>query len=176
MRPRNHSVPLAESQQHVIDPTNPRGALDDGIEDRLHVRGRPADDAEHLGCCGLMLQGLPQFCIALLDLFEQAHVLDSDHRLVGERFEELDMFLGERTNLHSTDHDRPDRTPSRNNGVASTVRTPMLLAKRARKSSLVLLSDHECEWFADQYGSARNSAAVDWDSSRCAFDDLGNGP
>ena len=58
MSPRNHDVPLAESQHHVINPTNPRGALDDGIEDRLHVRGRAADDAEHLGGCGLMLQGL----------------------------------------------------------------------------------------------------------------------
>ena len=39
MRPRNHHVPLAESQHHIIDPTNPGGALDDGVEDRLHVRG-----------------------------------------------------------------------------------------------------------------------------------------
>ena len=32
-----YTVPLAESQQHIINPTNPRGALDDGVEDRLHV-------------------------------------------------------------------------------------------------------------------------------------------
>ena len=38
MSPRNHIVSVAESQHHVIDPTNPRGALDDGVEDRLHVR------------------------------------------------------------------------------------------------------------------------------------------
>ena len=66
MSPRNHSVSLAESQHHVINPTNPRGALDDGIEHRLHVRGRAADDAEHLGRRRLMLQGLAQFCVALL--------------------------------------------------------------------------------------------------------------
>ena len=66
MSPRNHNVPVVESQDHVIDPTNPRGALDDGIQDRLHVRRRAADDAEHLGRCRLMLQGLAQFCIALL--------------------------------------------------------------------------------------------------------------
>ena len=65
MSPRNHSVSLAESQHHVIDPTNPRGALDDGVEDRLHVGGRAADDAEHLGRCRLMLQGLAQFRVAL---------------------------------------------------------------------------------------------------------------
>ena len=66
MSPQNHSVPLAESQHHIINPTNPGGALDDGVENRLHIRGRAADDAEHLGRCGLMLQGLAQFCIAFL--------------------------------------------------------------------------------------------------------------
>ena len=65
MSPHNHSVALAESQHHVIDPTNPRRALDDGVEHRLHVRRRAADNAEHLGRCGLMLQRLAQFCIAL---------------------------------------------------------------------------------------------------------------
>ena len=87
MSPRNHSVPLAESQHHVINPTNPGGALDDGVEDRLHVRRRAADDAEHLGRCRLMLQGLAQFCVALLEFLEQPHVLDGDDRLVGEGFE-----------------------------------------------------------------------------------------
>ena len=67
MSPRNHR-PLAESQHHVINPTNPRGALDDGVEHRLHVRRRAADDAEHLGRCRLMLQGLAQFCVALLQI------------------------------------------------------------------------------------------------------------
>src|SRR5262249_46726402 len=47
------------------DPANACGALDDGIKNRLHVGRRAADDAEHLGRCSLMLQRLPQFCIAL---------------------------------------------------------------------------------------------------------------
>ena len=98
MSPRNHSVPLAESQHHVINPTNPRGALDDGVEHRLHVRGRAADDAEHLGGRGLMLQRLAQFCVALAEFFEQPHVLDGDHRLVGEGLDEIDLPLGERLN------------------------------------------------------------------------------
>ena len=71
MSPRNHSVSLVESQHHVIDPTNPRGALDDGVEDRLHVRRRAADDAEHLGGRGLMLQRLAQFRVALAEFLEQ---------------------------------------------------------------------------------------------------------
>ena len=93
MSPRNHRVALAESQHHVIDPTNLRRALDDGVEHRLHVRGRAADDAEHLGRCRLMLQRLAQFCVALLDLFEQPHVLDRDHGLSGKGFKKLDLFI-----------------------------------------------------------------------------------
>src|SRR5262245_50525573 len=56
-----------------------------------------------------MLQGLAQFRIALLDLLEETNILDSDHCLVGKSFEELNMLLGKRANLHPTDHDRPDR-------------------------------------------------------------------
>ena len=65
--PAKPYVPLAESQHHIINPTNSCRALDNGVKDRLHVRGRAADDAEHLGCCGLMLQGLAQFRVALID-------------------------------------------------------------------------------------------------------------
>ena len=92
MSPRNHSVPLVESQHHVINPTNPRGALDDGVEDRLHVRGRAADDAEHLGRRRLMLQRLAQFRVALLQFLEQSDVLDGDDRLVGKGFEQRDLL------------------------------------------------------------------------------------
>ena len=109
MSPRNHSVSLAESQHHVIDPTNPGGALDDGVEDRLHVRRRAADDAEHLGRCRLMLQGLAQFRVALLQFLEQPHVLDGDDRLVGEGLEQRDLLFGERTNLVTPNHDAANR-------------------------------------------------------------------
>ena len=58
MSPRNHSVALVEPQHHIINPTDPGGALDDSVEHRLHVCGRAADDAEHLGRRRLMLQRL----------------------------------------------------------------------------------------------------------------------
>ena len=93
MSPRNHIVPLVESQHHVIDSANPCGALDDGVEHRLHVRGRAADDAEYLGGCRLMLQRFAQFRVAFLDLFKQADVLDRDDRLVGEGFKQSDVFF-----------------------------------------------------------------------------------
>ena len=39
---------------------------------------------------------------ALLLGFEQAHVFDGDHRLVGEGLEKRDLFVGERPDFHST--------------------------------------------------------------------------
>src|SRR5215470_4516136 len=59
MRPRNEIVALTKSQPQVIDAANPRRALHDGVEHRLHIRGRPADNNEHLRGCCLMLQGFP---------------------------------------------------------------------------------------------------------------------
>ncbi len=109
MSPRNHSVALAKPQHHVIDPANPSRALDDGIEDRLHVRRRAADDAEHLGCRGLMLQGLAQFRVALLEFFEQAHVLDGDDRLIGKSLEKRDLLFGKRSNFLAADRDDSNR-------------------------------------------------------------------
>ena len=102
------TVLLVESQHHVIDPTNPRRALDDGIEHRLHVRRRAADDAEHLGGCGLMLQGLAQLCVALLQFLEQPHVLDGDHGLAAKVLSKLDLLVGEWTDFVAANMNRAD--------------------------------------------------------------------
>jgi hypothetical protein len=64
------AFPGLKSQYHVIDSTHTRGALDDGIEHRLHVRGRSADDAEDLGRCSLMLRCLGQFRVVLPEFLE----------------------------------------------------------------------------------------------------------
>src|SRR5215475_12943695 len=66
MSPRSQNVSVAEPQHHIIDPANSRSALNDGVEHRLHVRRRPADDAQHFGRRRLMFQGFAQFCVALL--------------------------------------------------------------------------------------------------------------
>src|SRR5262249_41213412 len=109
MSPRYRHVPLAQSQHHIVNSTNPGGALDDGVEDRLYVRGRTANNAKHLGCCGLMLQCLAQFCVTLLDLLEQPHILDGDYRLIGEGFQESDLFVGEWTDFYSANDNCSDR-------------------------------------------------------------------
>src|SRR5262249_61610228 len=97
MSPRNHHVPCLKSQVYVINSTNPRRALNYGVEDRLHVRRRPADNAEHLGGCRLMFQSLAQFRVALLDLLEESHILDGNHRLGSGRLEKRGIVFPGRT-------------------------------------------------------------------------------
>ena len=66
----------------------PLAAVEDLVEHRLRVGHRAADDLQHLGGRGLLLE-------RLLGLVEQARVLDRDHRLVGERAQQADLLVGE---------------------------------------------------------------------------------
>src|SRR5215813_10504420 len=93
MGAQNNHGPFAESQGQILDPTNPRRAFDDGVEDRLHICRRAADDSENLGRGRLMLQGLSQLCIALLKFFEKSYVLDGDYGLVSKSLEQRDLLL-----------------------------------------------------------------------------------
>ena len=87
----------------------PRGVLGDGVHDRLEVGRRARDDPQDLAvavCCSSAsvssrLPGSRSSC-------EQAHVLDGDHRLVGEGLEQLDLLVGERPRLASADDDDAD--------------------------------------------------------------------
>jgi hypothetical protein len=49
----------------------------EGVENRLKVKGRAADDLQHVGGRGLLLERLAQ-------LVEQPRVLDGDDRLSGK--------------------------------------------------------------------------------------------
>src|SRR5262245_33266681 len=130
MSAESHHVFFAQSQNDIINTTNPRRALDDGVEDWLHVRRRAADDAENLGRLRLMLQSFSQFRVAVLQFFEQPHVLDSDDGLVGEGLKKRYLLVCKRTSLHAANQDRSKRNSlaeHRNSesrpGVASTSST-----------------------------------------------------
>src|SRR5262249_8263900 len=80
----------------------PNGRLNQRIKDCLEIESRAADDLEHVGGSGLLLQRLAQ-------LVEQARVLDGDDGLAGEIGHQLDLFVGERSNLSAVDADRADQ-------------------------------------------------------------------
>src|SRR5262245_23933229 len=118
MSPENRRIPFAEPQPHIINSADPSSALNNGVEHRLHVGGRAADDAEHLGGCRLMLQRFAQFRIALLQFLEQPHVLDCDDCLVAKVFNKAICFsVKGRTSFRRITM-QPMADPSRSSGVA----------------------------------------------------------
>src|SRR5215468_7676247 len=69
-----------------------RGTLNDRIKHRLGICRRPGDDVKHLARRSLMFESFGQLALLRLHLVEQPHVLDRDHRLVGEGLEQLDLL------------------------------------------------------------------------------------
>src|SRR5262249_51471016 len=61
--------------------------------------GGAADDLEHVGGSGLLLQRFTQLARACLHLIEQPHVLNRDYRLIGEGGHQLDLLVVEWLNF-----------------------------------------------------------------------------
>ena len=62
----------------------PRSTFRDSIQHRVKIRRRARDDAQDLARRRLLLERLRQIAVARLQLLEQPHVLDGDHRLRGK--------------------------------------------------------------------------------------------
>src|SRR5262245_62116391 len=80
----------------------PRRRLDKGIQHRLQIESRPADDLEHVGGGGLLLQRLAQ-------LVEQSGVLDSDDGLRGEVLDQIYLLIIKGADLLAIDSDRTNQ-------------------------------------------------------------------
>src|SRR6516225_8730199 len=89
------------SDRRDIRLTKSGGRLDQRVEHRLQVEGRAANDLEHVGGGGLLLEGFAQ-------LVEQARVLDGDDRLACEVPNEIYLLLAERADLTAVHHERAD--------------------------------------------------------------------
>src|SRR4029077_10028101 len=85
------------------------GAGVDAVEYRLDIVGGARDDPQDVAGGGLLLQRLGQSTITRLQLREQAHVLDSNDRLVGEGLEERDLLFVEGLGLRPPEGHRSDR-------------------------------------------------------------------
>jgi hypothetical protein len=81
------------------------------LEHWLERARRARDDLEHFGGRGLPLQRLGQLARALLLGLEQPHVLDRDHRLVGERPQKRNLLIRKRINLGTSKLNCADRHP-----------------------------------------------------------------
>ena len=108
--------PSRWNDERIIGFAQPRRRLDQRVEHRLQIEGRAADDLEHVGGGGLLLQRFGQIVGARLHLVEQPHVLDRDHRLVGEGAQQCDLPFREGVRVGSNDRDCADRLPLAEHG------------------------------------------------------------
>src|SRR5499427_1124108 len=85
------------------------GPLGNDLEHGLHVRRRAANHAQDLAGRRLLLQGLGERGVLVLELGEEPRVLDGDGRLVGEGLEEGNLAVREGPDLVPIDHDHPEQ-------------------------------------------------------------------
>src|SRR5262249_425432 len=78
------------------------GQPDDGVERRAQLVAHARKELR------LVLARLLQLPALLLDFIEQPHVLNCDHRLVGESRNELNLFVGERPHLRARQSQNAD--------------------------------------------------------------------
>src|SRR5262245_49542136 len=102
-------MPVEPVDKAELGLAEPSRAFGDHVEDRLDVRERATDDAQHLRGRRLLLQRLGEFARARLHLVEQAHVLNRNHRLVGEGVDQLYFLVTERPHGRAGQDDHADR-------------------------------------------------------------------
>src|SRR5262245_24175548 len=100
---RAHGIILDPKQHAKVGVANAHRFFQHRLEYWGQLARRRANDLEHVGGRGLLLQGFTQFV-------EQPRVLDSDDRLIGEGLGEFDLLIGERFKYRSGEHKRADRS------------------------------------------------------------------
>jgi hypothetical protein len=91
-----------------------RRAGDDCVEHGLNIGRRARDHAQDFARGGLLIErlgdlgmGCREGLVLLLELREQADILDGDDGLVGECLQQGNVLIGERPRLGPVDDDRP---------------------------------------------------------------------
>src|SRR5262249_17408368 len=93
---------LAAENERTFGRAQARRRLHQRVEHDLQVEGRAANDLEHVGGGGLLLQRFAK-------LVEQPRVLDGDDGLISEILDQPDLFVGERADFLPVDGDRTDQ-------------------------------------------------------------------
>ena len=101
---RRVTSPSTRLNRRIVRVAQPRRIFSNRVQHRLNVRRRAGDDAQ---------DSLVAVCCSndFLEFLEQPDVLNGDHRLVGEGFEELDLRRGEGTHLDATCVQRSNEFP-----------------------------------------------------------------
>ena len=113
--PLEHGLHLL--RRRAIDAVDDQlGVAEDGVERRAQLVAHVGEELR------LVLARLGELAALVLDFVEQPHVLDRDHRLVGEGGDQLDLLVGEWLALPRCSTRTPIGDPSRISGTPSMVR------------------------------------------------------
>ena len=90
----------------------------------MQVERRAADDLEHIGGGGLLLQRLLQVAGAGLHFLEQPDIAECDHGLIGEGLQQRDLPVAEGVDFGAAQNDRADALAFAQSGTLRMVRSP----------------------------------------------------
>ena len=99
---RLEPVTVIRKQRSKRGPAQPHRLLQHCIEHRRQITGRGIDNLQHLRDRCLLFQRL-----ALLG--QQPRILQRDHRLMGEAFQQRNLLFGKRTDLKTVRADKPEQ-------------------------------------------------------------------
>ena len=102
-------VALSQAQYRIIGLAKLAGAFDDCLESRSDIGRRGRNDLQNVGAAGLVGEGLGEVAGLGLHLVKQPHILDRDHRLVGEGRDQLDLFVGKGPHGATQQRERANR-------------------------------------------------------------------
>ena len=124
MRSDLEGVTLAQQNNRIVGLAEPRHRFCQRVENGLKIERRAADDLEHVGGRGLLLQRLAQ-------LIEQARIFDRNHGLIGERGDQRNVTVIERPDDPSREyHDAYcDAFTHKRNAQGGSVTAPFLCFK-----------------------------------------------
>jgi hypothetical protein len=98
-RNRTERLVLVAVQHAELGFTDTDRILQHALEYRLELAGRGADDLQHVGGGGLLLEGFREIIGTLAQLVEQACILDRDDGLIREGLDQRELLVGEGSNI-----------------------------------------------------------------------------
>src|SRR5215831_15671949 len=84
------------------------GVCDHRVKHWLELSRRARDDAEDLACRCLLLERFGEVVVTVLQLLEQASVLNRNNRLIRKSRDQINLSGGKRTGVRSEDDDNTD--------------------------------------------------------------------
>src|SRR5262249_55105641 len=114
--PRHELRSIAKDQDCVVRLAQAGGALHHRVQHGLDISRRAANDTQDLTRRCLSIESGCQLTVASLQFLEQAHILNGDDSLVGERLQEFDLVLWERPHHSPGDADHSDAGTVSNHG------------------------------------------------------------